>query len=134
MKHWAFQYLGQAWEANTHDCWVFFRRVQREVFGRDVPAVPVASYRAAVKAALMDNHPHRFDWQEITREHLRDGDGVRMASASNPGHVGIWADIDGGRVIHCDMPFGVQASALDRLSEEYARIQFYRFVGESCPV
>lgn len=133
MKHWAFQYLGQAWHATTHDCWGFFRRAQREQFGRDIPAVEVTSYRAAVKAALLENHPHRLKWVEITRDQLQDGDGVRMANASNPGHVGIWAAIDGGRVIHCDTPHGVQATALDRLADEYNSIKFYRFVGESCP-
>ena len=132
MKHWAFDYIGQAWEAKTHDCWGFFRRVQRERFGRDIPAVEVTNYSAASKAALLDHHPHRLNWVEITREELQDGDGVRMASARDPGHVGIWAEIDGGLVIHCDTPYGVTASPLDVLAEHYAKIKFYRFKGDAC--
>ena len=134
MKHWVNKYIGQPWEARTHDCWGFFRNVQRDVFGRDVPAVDVTSYRAAAKAALMANHPHRLAWQEITRAELQDGDGVRMASTGNPGHVGIWVDIDGGRVAHCDEPFGVMVHSLDRLADEYRDIRFYRFVGDACQV
>lgn len=132
MKHWALSYLGQAWEARGHDCWGFFRRVQREQFGRDVPAVAVANYRAAAKADLLEHHPHRLDWIEIERSELQDGDGVRMANASNPGHVGVWAAIDGGCVIHCDAPLGVMATSLDVLAEQYNSIRFYRFGGQPC--
>lgn len=132
MSHWAKQYLGQAWEAKTHDCWVFFRRVQREQFSREIPAVEVASYRASVKAALLEQHPHRLAWVEITRGELQDGDGVRLANASNPGHVGVWAAANGGCVIHCDQPWGVMATSLEALAETYSSIRFYRFIGNPC--
>lgn len=132
MKHWAISYLGQAWCPRTHDCWVFFRRVQREVFGRDIPAVEPANYRPETKAELLKLHPHRLAWREIDQAELLDGDGVRMSSAADPGHVGIWTAADGGRVVHCDKPFGVMATPLADLREQYAEIRFYRYEEPAC--
>lgn len=132
MSHWAIPYLGAAWCPKTHDCWGFFRRAQREVFGRDIPAVVPENYRSATKAELLNFHPHRLAWQEIGRDELRDGDGVRMSSASDPGHVGIWAEIDGGRVVHCDEPYGVAATPLAEIAEIFSDIRFYRYVGDAC--
>lgn len=128
-RHWAVPYIGQPWRAHDHDCWCFFRRVQKEIFARDVPAVDPADYATATKARLLDSHPHRRAWVEIPLHELREGDGVIMSSASDPGHVGVWIDVDGGRVLHCDTPLGVQASALDALSIAYSRIRFYRYIG-----
>lgn len=127
--HWALMYIGRPWERINHDCWGFFRLVQQERFGRDIPAVELSDYRAKTKAALLDSHPHRLAWQEVSRAELQEGDGVRMASTSNPGHVGLWIDVDGGRVLHCDEPYGVMATPLDRLADQYKDIRFYRFKG-----
>lgn len=128
MTHWAMQYLGDAWEPRRHDCWVFFRRVMRQQFGRHIPAVDPDNYRAETKAALFASHPHRAAWQEINRGDVREGDGVRMANAHEPGHVGIWIDVDGGRVLHCDSPGGVMATPLSALFDVYPEIRFFRYI------
>ena len=130
MSHWASVYLGDAWEAKRHDCWGFFRRVQREQFGRDIPVIDPENYRAPTKTRLFLTHPHRADWIEIEHSELREGDGVRMANANNPGHVGIWIEVDGGRVLHCDSPGGVMATPLPAICDIYPDIQFYRFAGD----
>lgn len=132
MSHWALPYLGDPWHPHRHDCWVFVRRVQRDRFSRDLPAIDPDNYRAETKAALFASHPHRHAWQEVPREAVQEGDCVRMANASNPGHVGVWIDVDGGRVLHCDDPMGVMATPLASLADLYTDIRFYRFVGEKC--
>lgn len=133
MMHWAMKYMGRAWQRAEHDCWGFFRTVQREQFGRDIPQVTVSDYRALTKAKLLETHPHRLAWREISREELQEGDGVRMSSAKNPGHVGVWIDTDGGRVLHCDEPFGVMATSLGGILDQFSDVRFYRFEGDQCP-
>lgn len=128
MMHWVRKYIGLPWSPR-HDCWAFFVRVQREQFCRDIPLIRTPDYRAETKADLLNNHPHRRAWVEITRDEVREGDGVRMSSATEPGHVGIWVDVDGGLVLHCDEPMGSQATSLIDLGISYREIRFYRFVG-----
>lgn len=131
MSHWTRHYLGQPWSPRR-DCWGFFREVQRERFGRDLPAIRIADYSAATKASTFDAHPHRAAWRRIPAAEAREGDGLLMADAAGIGHVGIWVEVDGGRVLHCDTPYGVQMTPLDRLAEAYTGITFYRFEGDAC--
>lgn len=131
MSHWSIKYLGLPWSPAC-DCWGFFRLVQREQFGRDLPAVPQADYRLAAKSAVFASHPERANWTEIPAAEAQEGDGLLMVKGHQEAHVGIWVDVDGGRVLHCDTPLGGMATPLDRLADEYTQIKFYRYTGAAC--
>lgn len=99
MSHWSEQYLGEPWVAQEHDCWAFARRVWREQFGRHVPHVPFdATSPLACRRALV-NEPERLQWEKV--ETPADGDAVLLSKSSRPSHVGVWADANGGAVVHC---------------------------------
>jgi len=125
MNHWASAYIGQPWQPQAHDCWAFCRRVWREQFGLEVPAIDVDASRLAVVARAFRDHAERRHWDEVTEP--REGDAVLMAHCRHPSHVGIWIDADGGGVLHCQDGPGViftTRAALARMG--WGRLQYYR--------
>lgn len=99
---WANEYIGQEWVYGEHDCWAFFRKVQKEKFNRDVPIIDVDAFNtmACVKAFL--NHGERQNWYEVKT--AQNGDAVLMSQSKLPTHVGIWVD---GAILHCVRHTGV---------------------------
>ncbi len=107
--HWAAPYIGGPWSKHgqgpeTWNCWSFFRHVQQAHFGVETPAVPYAD-DLLVLARLFRDHGERGRWQPVIA--YREGDGVMMRTARYPIHVGVWLEVDGGRVLHCTPPSGV---------------------------
>ncbi len=105
MTHWAHAYIGDAWDARTHDCWVFVRRVWAEQFGRTVPAVDFDAASALDCRRALAQRPERDNWIEVATP--AEGDAVLMAKGRHPCHVGVWVATDGGRVLHCLQGHGV---------------------------
>lgn len=99
---WVREYLGQPWVHGEHDCWAFFRKVQKEKFNRDVPAIDVDAFNtmACVKAFL--NHGERQNWFEVKTP--QNGDAILMSQSKVPTHVGVWVD---GAILHCVRNTGV---------------------------
>ena len=89
---WAAQYIGQPWVHGEHDCWAFFRRVQAERFGRQVPAIDVDAFDVRACVAAFTGHDERARWQEVQQP--QEGDAVLMSQSRVPTHVGVW--VDGG--------------------------------------
>ena len=123
--HWAAAYIGTPWIARRHDCWAFARRVWAERFGLDVPAVDVDALDARAVLRAFRDHPERGHWVEVDQP--REGDGVLLSHSRHPSHVGVWIDIDGGGVLHCDRHSGVvfaTHSALERCG--WGSLRYYR--------
>lgn len=99
---WVREYIGQPWIHGEHDCWAFFRKVQKEKFNRDVPAINVDAFNtmACVKAFM--HHDERQNWIEVKTP--EDGDAILMSQSKVPTHVGIWVS---GAVLHCVRGTGV---------------------------
>lgn len=97
--HWPARYIGEPWVAGENDCWSFARRVWREVFGLEVPAVDLEHYRPRAIVRALASHPERAHWCALERP--CEGAGVLMSTATLPCHVGIWCAADGGGVLHC---------------------------------
>lgn len=102
------RYIGLPWEAGAQgpdafDCMAFFRHVQREQFGIDVPSVIAPDYDDAhALADLMSAHPERQKWLRIDKP--AHGCAVII---HRPMHIGTWLNIDGGGVLHCARGAGV---------------------------
>ena len=110
------QYIGMPWVSGEWDCWAFFRHCQKTYYGIDVPAVDVDALDLRQVIAAMESHEERTKWSEVTEP--IDGDAVLMQRNRYPSHIGLWVDVDGGRVLHCAQGMGVvcqtrQALALD---------------------
>jgi hypothetical protein len=121
--HWAADYIGLPWIAGTRDCWAFFRTIQSDHYGREVPAVDVASYSARDVVRLIAGHPERLRWRLVTEPN--DGDAVLMARNEHPAHVGIWV-AELGRVLHCAEGFGVLCQNVSSLRiNGWANLRYY---------
>jgi len=125
VTHWAAQYIGEPGVAGEHDCWAFFRRVQRDIFKRDVPVIDVdaCSRFACVRAFV--NHDERANWNLITAP--EEGCAVLLSQSKHPSHVGVWADVDGGGVLHCVEGSGVIFQNPSSLKTSgWSTLEFYR--------
>ena len=104
--------IGQPWAWQSRNCWDFACHVERELFGRALPAVAVPGYlskRWVLEA--IDAHPVRALWREVEADAqgivtAADGALVLMAHTRMPAHVGVWLKPE-QRVIHCSETHGV---------------------------
>lgn len=125
-EHWAAQYYrrhhpyvegGEG--PDGYNCWGLVRHIQRAHYGRELPAVAhdIEVPRALVREVLCG-------WRRAERP--SDGDGVIMRRPTEDLHVGVWLDLDGGRVIHCIEGAGVVLSTLLHLYlAGFGRIEYY---------
>jgi hypothetical protein len=126
--HWAIQYFGLPWGKGAQGpdawcCWGIFRHCQKKHYDVLVPQVGEAdgsNLMATIRA--FRGHSERANWVEVSAP--QDGDGVLMSTSQHPVHVGIWLDVDGGLVFHCDEINGVAAQAPDHL-----RLFGWRIIG-----
>lgn len=129
--HWSEQYLGVPWKSGAQgpdafDCWSFFRHVQRRQYGRDLPIIDVDANNLGAVQAAFRHHPERQRW--VLTETPSDGDCVLFFKAGEADHVGVWLEIDRGRMLHSIPKSGVVLTnmvAARRLG--WNPIQFYTF-------
>lgn len=124
-RHWAEVYIGEPWINGAHDCWGFFRTVQRDRFGVVVPVVDIDATNRLLVAQAFRDHEERAHWQQV--ETPVEGDAVLMAHARWPAHVGVWVEADGGGVLHCIPGAGVVFSRPAQLvAAGWSQSTFYR--------
>jgi hypothetical protein len=97
-------YLGLPWISGQRDCWLFFRELQEKFYGRTVPVVDVdvMNIRDVIHKVETESHEH---WTQISKP--EDGCAVLMSRARYPVHIGMWVELDGGKVLHCAQGMGV---------------------------
>ena len=98
----------------TVDCYGCATRLQRELFGRDMPdfAMPATAGRVAIAAAIAV-HPERGNWVEVSSP--VDGALVTMARNDCGYHIGTWLAEDGGLIVHALENVGVVADTMPAL-------------------
>lgn len=136
-QHWANQYIGLPWEnggqgPEAFDCWALVRHVQHEHYGRELPIIDVDADDAEAVEAAFAGHAERARWQLVSVP--QDGDCVLTHRGAQVDHVGVYLDLDGGRVLHAVRGSGVVCTAppvLGRMG--WYPLEFYRFKGgEQC--
>jgi len=128
--HWAVKYIGKPWVSggqgpDKFDCWGLVRFVVLEQRGIVLPVVNVDA--ASMLKVMRAFRSGSYDgWEQV--DDPREFDGVLMSHANHPHHVGIWIDVDGGKVLHAVRGAGV--TAMDRLHLRMAGwniIGFWRY-------
>lgn len=119
--HYVDALIGTPWRRDGFHCWQLVRKVEADLFGRDLPVVLEVSPDDDEKRELFGNHPERRNWREATvaEASLRQGiDGAvvlmerRHIGAKSSIHCGVYLDIEGGGVLHVDAPQGVAFDSL----------------------
>ena len=125
MRHWAVDEIGKPWIAGENDCWAFFRQVQRDGYGIEVPAFAVDPNSLLACAHALEQNPERMRWLWV--ESPIDGDAVLMGKGRYPTHIGTWIDADGCGCLHCVEGSGVVFQTLASLQlTGWNLIRFYR--------
>jgi hypothetical protein len=123
--------IGEQWAWQSRNCWDFACHVQRELFGRELPRVPVPpdlSQRWVLES--IDRHPQRAAWREV-----RDGPGglvtaadgalVLMAHLRFPAHIGVWLRPE-ARIVHCSKQHSVCCETVLALQKMgWKKLTFY---------
>ena len=121
---WVKEYIGQEWIYGEHDCWAFFRKVQKEKFNRNVPQINVDAFNTLECVRAFVGHGERNNWYEV--KNPINGDAVLMSQSKQPTHVGVWVD---GAILHCVRGAGVVFSNMRSLkSVAYNVVGFYRAI------
>lgn len=109
------------------DCFGLFCVLQLEYFSVRVGFDPKYSSSAlSIRRAFRDSD--EFQRWERTQEPKHGNAVVMSKNHHHRDHIGIWLDIDGGRVIHAAREHGVMISDLQSLAMMgWSRQAFYRF-------
>ena len=97
-------YLGLPWIFGERDCWRFFRELSQKYYGRHVPEVDVDLHNLKDIMQKIDTEK-KARWVQIYEP--VDGCAVLMQRHRMPVHIGMWIDLDGGKVLHCAQGPGV---------------------------
>jgi cell wall-associated NlpC family hydrolase len=126
--HWAINYIGKPWVAcgrgpASFDCWGLVWHVYKHVRGVDLPQYPV---HPANLLAVAREFREAKGWTA-----LQAPEDLCLVAMSQHGrylhHVGLWLDVDGGKVLHAWDGQAVIAQSLSSLKAYgWARIDFYK--------
>lgn len=131
MSHWAEQYIGKPWQVASDgpaafDCWGLVVEIQRRRYGRTLEIIPVEQNNLRQLIRTIENHPIRQKWQPTDTP--QEGNVVLLRQSRHPIHVGVWLDVDGGGVLHCERQSGVVFQEQHSLSLSGWKIEgFYRY-------
>lgn len=99
MNHWINNYIGCHW-TDEHDCFWWFRLIQKSQFGRDVlPCLTLSERLREFRC-----------WNAVTGSNYKEGDAVWMTQQNEPHHIGVWSGlgvlhaVQGQGVIHDTIP------------------------------
>lgn len=129
---WVNDLIGREWIGSgpeKFDCWDLVRLVEKEQFGRDLPPVDIDAGNLRTVLKMIKHHPVRSQW--IETDERADGNLVKFFRVTNPDHLGVWINADGGGVLHCCRGQGVVFDSLLALKAAgWGNIRFFRYVGD----
>jgi len=118
VDHWSTRYIGLGYDPEgeappAFNCWHFFRHVQRDHFGRDIPAI-VLSVPLLQAMRQFKERPGLLGWRPVVLAEAVDGDAVMMGHRAHPHHIGVFVDGVPG-VLHCSAGAGSVLNSLFHL-------------------
>lgn len=119
-RHWAEQYIGLPWQSgaqgpDAYDCWNLVRHIYLARRGINLPLFDIdATSLLSIRRAFKNTNEYG-NWYAVPVDQLQELDVVLMSHALHPHHVGIWLDVDGGRMLHAVNGCGVMAQTRQQL-------------------
>lgn len=118
---------GRPWTPEQN-CWALVRDVQRDLFGRDLPAFEIQDRLTAreLVRAFGQYPEERQRWVQVAIP--QDGAIVLMhrnGAHARAIHAGVFLGLDGGGILHVDEPQGVAYETPFELLMRNWRCEFY---------
>ena len=105
MIDWASKYIGKPWINGQFDCWGLVQEVYKNEFG--IILSPIITNAESIKYVYSEfSKSNNYTHLQETKE-LKDKAIVVLSQGKYPSHVGLWADIDGGGIVHNLQDIGV---------------------------
>ena len=105
MQHWAEKYIGKPWINGEYDCWGLVREVYKNELG--VELSPIVTDATSLREVLCE-FKKSVNYNKLSSDDkLLDKHITVLTQNKYPCHVGIYADIDGGGVLHNMQGVGV---------------------------
>lgn len=128
--NWILEYMQKPFEHDSYgpdsfDCYGLLWHVCKHQGGIELPRMDnmeghLARINAAVQGQILSG-----DWREVWRP--QQFDAVVMRRAGEAYHVGVWLDVDGGKVLHAT-PAGVLCNDRGGLKRmNFQHVQYYRY-------
>jgi len=130
-EHWATDVIGKKWQAyatgpQCFDCWGLVCHGFQNMHGIDldrhleIPTLnPVAFHKVVMTEIKTGN------WQQL--DHAEDGCLILMSTARIWHHVGMWLNINGGRLLHSREGLGVTLDS-KRTLNSFHRVEYWKYV------
>jgi hypothetical protein len=103
MKHWAISYLGLPFKNGESDCYGLVRRVYKERLNIELPIIDVNSLNTVSVIKCIGGYD-RSEWVNVASPN--EFDVIQMGHANRPHHVGIWINVDCGKILHSTEQYG----------------------------
>lgn len=132
---WIDKYLGKRW-TQEQDCGYWFRRIQKEQFNRDIPAIcnaPNESRRFMVQAMRLlrdvEENSGKLGWGKT--DSPVEGDAALLAMRAHIHHIGIVVFMDDQlHVLHALEQCGVMISSKTNLKLNFLQIKGFFTYGD----
>jgi len=125
-------YLNCKWEAGAngpdkYDCHHLVIEIKKKFYNQQLPSVEVnANNLFSVIKAIKKNKV----WNDFVKlDKPEDGCIVKMFSAEQPNHIGIYIKMDSGGVLHCSQRWNVSFDSVFNLRKVFSNIEFWKYIG-----
>jgi hypothetical protein len=116
--------LGKPYDRDGYTCWHAVEEAQALLFGRRIAVAVPPGLSTLAQMRLIESHPERARWRRA--EAPSAGAIVMMTKVAREMHAGVFLDLDGGLVLHCDAPHGVALEPHgDLLVRGFRALRFY---------
>ncbi len=130
--HWAVPYIGLPWVRgargpDAYDCWGLLVHLYRSRYKTELPDAPHTELKEFARLVTAEvNNP--TTWTQVSVPF--EGCAVAIGGTEFFHHVGLWLDVDGGKILHCASMKKTVAETLRGLKASgMRRVLFYRHNG-----
>ena len=117
--------LGTPYTADFR-CWDLVRKVQADLFKRDLPSVPADIVSALAIFKAFDKHEERKRWQKVDMP--SHGAIVLIGGGAREHHAGVYLDLERGGVLHTEPHIGVQFEPWAHLTARAPTTNIYEII------
>lgn len=132
--HWITDYLGKKWASggrgpDKFDCWGILMDIYKKQLGVDIESYPgVESCGFKETAKMFNNGMNGSKWVEINKP--KDICAVGLSRNKRIHHVGVYADVDGGKIVHIQKGGGCAAQSIIQMKAQgWRTFRYFTYSG-----